>query len=70
MAVQAKDIPTEQGIFNECWALFKKYYDEPNTDETWQNFLAEANKCCEKYDNNMLATKMMLAIIETKESMC
>lgn len=65
--VSAKQIPKQQGIFNKVWELFKKYYDAPNTDETWQNFIDESNKLCHEAGNDTLAVKLCVAILAEKE---
>ena len=67
MAVTAKEIPKERGIFNSIWELFKKYYNEPNTDETWEQFIDESQELVRKYDNHPLAVKLSVAILVTKE---
>lgn len=67
--VDAKQIPKEQNIFNQIWTLFKKYYDEPNTDETWESFINDVNKVCHDNNNSFLARKLGIAILETKEEM-
>lgn len=67
MAVTAKQIPKQQKIFNRVWEMFKKYYDEPNTDETWEKFLAETHEVCSEYDNDSLAVKLCLAIVTEKD---
>ena len=69
MAVKAKDIPKEQRLFTRIWDMFKKHYYEPNTDENWEAFIAEANDICHEYDNGLLARKMALAVLETKEQL-
>lgn len=69
MAVKASDIPKEQRLFTRLWEMFKTYFYEPNTDETWEKFIDEANAICHEYDDKTLARKMIMAIFETKEEL-
>lgn len=69
MAVTAKQIPKEQGIFTKIWEIYKKYYDAPNTDDTWNKLINEVNSCAKENDNHILAVKLGIAILEVKEDM-
>lgn len=68
--VKNHEIPKEFHIFKCIWNIFKKYYDAPNTDETWESFLAEVNETVRENGNSFLARKLGLAILECKEHEC
>lgn len=51
--VTAKEIPTEQAIFNSAWDILKRYGNISNkeNDEEWEKFIGEINSLYEMNKN-------------------
>lgn len=61
-----EEMKEEFSLFGEVWTLFKKYYIAQNTDEYWENLIAESNRISRKY-NSRLCKDLLLTVTNELE---
>lgn len=51
-------------IYNESWLFFKRYFDlkQSDSDERWEQFIAEADAIIRKYDKCKFVCEMIMAV--------
>ena len=54
------------GFINDFWLMIKKYYTpDPDPDGTyWHDLIEDSSQLGEKYDNDRLAQKLILAFLD------
>ena len=54
------------GFINDFWLMIKKYYiPDPDPDGTyWHDLIEDSSQLGEKYDNDRLAQKLILAFLD------
>lgn len=65
--VNAKDIPTEQGIFNDIWFYWCKYHEVEDTNAFWEKAVNFLNNIAKKWGNHIFAVKLSVAVLDTLE---
>lgn len=63
-----EDIKEEREIFNELWAILKRFYFIENQDEIWESLIRETTETYNKH-KCQLAKGMILAIINHLEKL-
>ena len=57
----------EWAMFNEYWSLVQKYYIPEDTDQYWDDVIADMNRFAKKYASVPLARKITMAFMQTLE---
>lgn len=50
-------------LFNEVWFYYKKWLNHTNTNEEWEQIMAEGDKILEKYKMDPFARSLVSAVI-------
>lgn len=53
-------------MFMDFWNLCQKYWQVEETDEYWDNIIADASEFSEKYKSIPLAIKISVAFLESQ----
>lgn len=61
------DYIEEMGVFNDCWALLKKYYFIDSDPAEWAAMTAEASTICQKYHFSEFANRLVHLVIDRLE---
>lgn len=60
-------IGVEKPIFSEAYIILEKYYDYPNTDETWEKIVTELKIFGENYEGHPMAKQMIDVVMQGLE---
>lgn len=63
-SVTAKEIPDVQGFMTDFWVMIKEFYKPEKTVGYWEDFDKRCNALNEKYHNNRLNQRLMIAFLE------
>lgn len=55
----------EWQLFNDYWVFCQKHWNAENTDDYWEQLIAQADEFAKKY-NTPFATKLALAFVEAQ----
>lgn len=58
----------EFNMFQEYWAICKKYWVLCDNDIFWESVINETNEFCKKYNNKLFPRRLALTLIEHLES--
>lgn len=62
-----KDYTEEMAVFNDCWALLKKYYFIGSDPAEWAAMTAEASEICQKHHFSEFANRLVHLVIDRLE---
>jgi len=61
-----EELKQAHSLINDLWQMIKKYYTpDPDPDGTyWHDLIEDSSQLGEKYDNDRLAQKLILAFLD------
>lgn len=60
-------IGVEKPIFSEAYIILEKYYDYPNTDDTWERIVAELRVFGQNYEGHPMSKQMIDLVMQALE---